>query len=196
MRTVTIERTYYTVRELQLHKGSGFDNAVTEFASDEVGYEDWSDEWASLKALDDAVGFGRDHHRHYRGGLDEVGDLTGKRAWAWLENVVLAPLRLPWGYMSAPGPLGQDRRKNARYKQRPGTVPPCPFTGYYTDEVLLDHLRGAFAAGMSVADAMLGAAATIEKVIEDEWEYRTSEEAFIERAENEVWEFLVTGQRV
>jgi hypothetical protein len=196
MRTVTIERTYFTVKELRSHPGSGFGRALDEYASDECSWQDWSDEWASLAALDKHVEYDRHRRLYWDGGLAEAADLTGRRAFAWLENAVLGPLRLPWGYMSAPGPLGVDRRKRARYRERPGTVPSCPFTGYYTDEVLLDSLRGALAAGMSVGDAMLGLEAEIQKVCDDELDYRTSEDAFIEKAEDLGWEFLVDGTRV
>jgi hypothetical protein len=196
MRVVTMERTYFTVEELRQHPGNGFVRALDEHFARECDWQDWSDEWASLKALDEHVGYRRQARWYHDDGLGDCAELTGARAWAWLENVVLGPLRLPWGYMAAPGPLGVDRRKNARYRQRPGKVPACPFTGYYTDETLLDSLRESLAAGMSVGDAMLGLEAVILKVCEDELDYRTSEEAFIEKAEEEGWEFLVTGERV
>lgn len=196
MRTVTIERTYYTVRELKMHPGDGFTRALDEYAQQECAWQDTSDEWASLRALDDAVGYRREARWYDDRGLGECAELTGRRAFAWLENVAIGPLRLPWGSMSAPGPLGQERRKHARYKQRPGTVPDCPLTGFYMDEVLLDDLRDSLRGGMSVGDAMLALEAKVQRVIDDELDYRTSEEAFIERAEDEGWEFLVTGQKV
>jgi hypothetical protein len=196
VRTVTIERTYYTVRELQKHPGGGFVRALDEYAQQECEWQDWSDEWGSLKALDDAAGYKRHARWYHDDGLGDCAELTGPRALAWLENVVVGPLRLPWGYMSAPGPLGQERRKHARYKQRPGTVPDCPFTGFYMDEVLLDDLRDSLRGGMSVGDAMLALEAKVQRVIDDELDYRTSEDAFIEKADDEGWEFLVTGQKV
>lgn len=196
MRTVTIERTYYTVQELKAHPGGGFVRALDEYAQQECAWQDWSDEWASLKALDDAAGYRREARWYHDDGLGDCSELEGARALAWLENVVIGPLRLPWGYMSAPGPLGQERRKHARYKQRPGTVPDCPLTGFYMDEVLLDDLRDSLRGGMSVGDAMLALEAKVQRVIDDELDYRTSEEAFIEKAEDEGYEFLVTGQKV
>ena len=186
MRTVTIERTYYTVRELQKHPGGGFVRALEDYAQQECAWQDWSDEWGSLKALDDAVGYRRERYWHWdHNGLGAVADMTGRRAFAWLENVVLAPLRVKWL------PIG----KRGRYT-RPGRVLDCPLTGFYMDEVILDDLRDSLRSGMSVGDAMLALEAKVQRVIDDELDYRTSEDAFIEKAEDEGWEFLVTGQKV
>jgi hypothetical protein len=188
MRTVTIERTYYTVAELQKHNGGGFDRALDEYAQQECAWQDWSDEWASLKALDKHVGYDRSGRVYaYGGGLDETADLTGRRAWAWLENVVLGPLRKPW--------IPTVGKRRDRYT-RPGKVPDCPFTGFYVDEVLLDSLRDSLRAGMSVGDAMLALESVVQKVCDEEMDYRTSEEAFIEKAEDEGWEFTKEGRRV
>jgi hypothetical protein len=181
---VTIERTYYTVRELKEQGGNGFYRALDEYAQQECEWQDWSDEWASLKALDALTGYTRDRYRAYRGGLAETADLTGRRAWAWLENVVLTPLRVGWLPIA----------KRGRYT-RPGRVPDCPFTGFYMDEVLLDDLRDSLRSGMSVGDAMLALEGKVQRVIDEELDYRTSEEAFIERAENEGWEFTGAGER-
>lgn len=198
MRAETIERTYYTVTELQgLLGGSGFTRALDEYAAAECTWQDWSDEWASLTALDKHVGYRREQwSRWATDSWGDTGALEGKRAFAWLENAVLGPLRLPWGYMSAPGPLGVERRKHAKYRERPGTVPACPFTGYYTDEVLLDDLRDTIRRGGTVDNAMSYLHGVIERLCEQELDHRTSEEAFIEKAEEEGWEFLIDGTRV
>jgi hypothetical protein len=196
MRTETITRTIFTIEELREHSEQAFTRAHDEYATSECEWQDRSDEWASLKALDDHVGYRRQARWYHDDGLGDCAGLEGARAWAWLENVVLGPLRLPWGYMSAPGPLGADRRKNARYRERPGTVPACPFTGYYTDETLLDSLRESLAAGVSVGDAMLGLEAVIQKVCDDELDYLTSEKGFIEKAAGLEWEFYATGEKV
>lgn len=185
MRTVTIERTYYTVRELQMHPGGGFGRAFDDYCQQECEWQDWSDEWASLKALDDAVGYARQYPSYSHRGLGDTADLTGRRAWAWLENSVLGPLRVKWLSIA----------KRGRYT-RPGMVPDCPFTGFYMDEVLLDSLRDSLRAGMSVGDAMLALEGEVQKVIDAELDYRTTEEAFIEKAEDNGWEFLVDGRRV
>lgn len=186
MRTVTIERTYYSVRELQMHPGGGFGRAFDDYCQQECSWQDTSDEWGSLKALDQHVGYDRSGRVYaYGGGLEDTADLTGRRAWAWLENSVLAPLRVRWLPIA----------KRGRYT-RPGRVPDCPFTGYWVDEVLLDSLRDSLRAGMSVGDAMLALEGVVQKVCDDELDYRTTEEAFIEKAEDEGWEFLADGRRV
>lgn len=203
MRTVTIERTYYTVRELKMHPGGGFTRALDEYAQQECAWQDWSDEWASLRALDDAVGYKRHARWYHDDGLGDCSDLTGKRALAWLENNLLADLRIPWAPMWVPTAhwrvaASKQRREFVRYGTcyRPGKVKPCPLTGFYMDEVLLDDLRDSLRGGMSVGDAMLALEVKVQRVIDDELDYRTSEEAFIERAEDEGWEFLSSGQKV
>ena len=195
MRTVTIERTYFTVRELQAHNGGGFVRALDEYARKECEWADFSDEWASLHALDKITGWQR---RDYHGAnWSDVWDMSGRRAWAWLENVVLSDLRIPW--------QGHRRRDVARYMKaypkgstayRPGTVEPCPLTGYYTDEVLLDALRDGIRVGSDLRQVMHELEHVIATLCDEELDYRTSEEAFIERAEEEGWEFLADGSQV
>jgi hypothetical protein len=191
---VTIERTYYTVRELQKGSPEGFARALDEYARQECEWQDWSDEWASLKALDEVVGYQRGYARYGATGMGSAEDFTGRRAWAWLENVVLADYRIPWEPISRPG----RRRKVAGYGShyRAGMVEPCPFTGFYMDELLIEDLRESLRAGMSVGDAMRVLQAEVVRVIDDEMDYRTSEEAFVEKATDLDWEFTSSGQRV
>jgi hypothetical protein len=181
---VTIERTYYTVRELKEQGGNGFVRALDEYAQQECAWQDTSDEWASLKALDDHVGYRRHARWYHDDGLGDCSELDGARALAWLENVVLGPLRVKWLPIA----------KRGRYT-RPGRVPDCPFTGFYMDEVILDDLRDSLRSGMSVGDAMLALEGKVQRVIDEELDYRTSEDAFIERAEDEGWEFTEAGER-
>ena len=184
MRTETIVRELFTVTELRELHPAGFARALDEHAQSECNWADWSDEQASLKALDDAVGYDRGYRHGYGGGLADTATLEGRRAWAWMENSLLGPLRVKWLPIS----------KRGRYT-RPGRVPDCPLTGYYTDEELIDALRESFAAGMSVGDAMLGLEDRIRKVCDDELDYRTSEEGFIEDSENNEYEYTRNGER-
>jgi hypothetical protein len=196
MRTETVTRTVFTAAELKQHFPAGFVRALDDYARDECTWADWSDEWNSLQALDDAVRYKRDHRRWYHrdGGLGDTAELTGKRAFAWLENVLLGPLRVPFGYMGAPGPLGVERRKHARYKERPGTVPFAPLTGFYLDDVLIEELRIRFRNGESVGEAMGALGAVTEEVCNREMDYLTSEAAFLERSSEEGWEFTEDGE--
>jgi len=66
---------------------------------------------------------------------DDAADLTGPRALAWTENHVYDPLCLPWE-----GSKRRDyRQRHIRYK--PGSIPPCPLTGYWADDRFLGMLR-------------------------------------------------------
>lgn len=187
--------TLFSADELAALPGSGFGRAFDYYCQEECRWADWSDEWASLRALDNHVGYGRNYPAYSHRGLGDSAGLTGLRAWAWLENVVLGPLRLPWGSMSAPGPLGQDRRRRARYRMRPGRVPDCPLTGFYMDEVILADLRDSIRGGMSVGDAMLALEATVQRTCDAELDSRCTEEEFLSRAADEGWMFTEDGER-
>jgi len=109
---------------------------------------------------------------------DATGELTGKRAFAWLENNLLSYLRIPW--------YGKERWKLSKYGSyyRAGMVKPCPFTGYCFDEDLLDLLKKALLQGDTVKDALLGLADETRFMLEKEAEYYMSEEAIKEDLEN------------
>jgi hypothetical protein len=49
---------------------------------------------------------------------------------------------------------------------------------------------------MSVGDAMLGASDAIQRVCDEDLDYRTSEEGFIEKAEDNEYEFTEEGKRL
>jgi len=195
MRTETIVRVLYTVEELQEQHPRGFDRAHSDYSQDEYAWADHSDEWASLREFDRVVGFTRGYRGDVWGGLSDHAELTGRRAWAWLENEVLADYRLPWKPITGSATYSAERRKNAKYRQRPGTIPPCPFTGYYTDEVILDEVRECLRSGGTVYDAVLGLEAAIQREVDRDLEYRTSEEGFIEWAANNDVEFTEAGER-
>lgn len=200
MRTETITRTVYTVRELQEHHPAAFARALETHNQRECEWDDRSDDLASLSAIDKAVGYSRGYANYGADGLGDAAEFTGRRAWAWLENRLLADVRIPWSPMWS-HPLdwrrkaSQKRREFSRHGMyyRPGRVEPCPFTGYYMDEVLLDDLRESLRSGMTVGDAMLGLAATMSRVCDEELDSRTTEDYFIERSEDLEVEFLSNG---
>lgn len=177
---------------------------------------DWDIPWQeetfdSLKALIEHAGFTlRDwslgaysRNNYIKVGIDDnVADLSGKRAMAWLENHVLGPCRIGWRPVTHPA-----RRKCAasirsyapyhppgsRYYCAPDMVKPCPFTGYVMDEVLLDALRKSLREGATVKDAFHWLADTVQDQLEAEVEHQQSREAFEQWAEDE--EFTADGKR-
>ncbi len=103
---------------------------------------------------------------------------SGRRAWAWLENQILAPHRIPWRPMHA----SAKRREYARYGHTysPGRVRPCPFTGYCADdEALLDDIRDSLRSGMTVGDALSALPDAVDKLNNNDVEHAASEEQFL-----------------
>lgn len=117
----------------------------------------------------------------------DAGDLTGKRALAWLENNMLAQYRIPW--------QGEQRTSVAKYGAwyRPGKVKPCPFTGYYLDDVIIDHLINRVAkCGDTLLEAFESLASVWQSALEDEEESARSREYFEDTWAHEQ-EYLADG---
>lgn len=183
----TIEKVIYTAQELREQHPAGFARAFEAHCQSEMQWADWSDEWASLKAVDKAAGWDRGYRAYWWAdrNADDVWSLEGRRAWAWLENVLLGPLREPW---RKPG-------KRSRWT-KPGHVPDCPFTGYYMDDVILDAIRdGLLRRGMTVGQVFAGLPDEVERVINGEIESRCDEDYFIERADDSELEFYENGEQ-
>ena len=187
----TIETTVYTVDELST---AAFNRARIDYAQT---YENLNadDDMSSLQAFVAAAGMrlanfeiGAYAHSSLRvDGNDDVLSMSGRRAWAWLENFVLADKRIPW--------TGSRRASVRKYgwAYRPGMVTPCPWTGYHMDEVLLDAFRESLRDGMTVRDSFAALADTIRRAWEEEYADSTGEEGFRELARANGWEFEEDG---
>lgn len=192
MRIETIERTLYTAAELQEMHPDGFERARQWYYEMEA-QDNWAgrEVWDSLFALWEAAGYvdmGEYRGGYLReGGDSDSADLTGARALAWFEHTLQEPYRIPW--------TGPRRREVARYgwPYRPGRVPPCPLTGVCYDDDLLNDLKADLVGGMTVLDALRALYANTERIVEEDLEYRTEPEQFIEAAECNEWEFTEDG---
>ena len=131
-------------------------------------------------------------HSYVRISFDQeaVGDFTGGRACAWLENNLLGDLRLPF--------RGPKRWEYAKYGEhyRPRIIKPCPFTGVCYDDDFLDELRKDVASGSTLRDAFKGLADRAWRIIEDEYESRQTVEYIEEMIEVNEYEFTKEGKRV
>lgn len=116
-------------------------------------------------------------------------DLTGPRAIAWLENNLLSRCRVPWK-----GPKRAEYRKYGN-GYRPGQIKSCPFTGYCSDEDLLDSLKKDIRAGSTVKEAFEALADVCRKILETELDYQNSAEYFEEHADANGYEFTEDGER-
>lgn len=75
---------------------------------------------------------------------DEVADLSGPRAMAWVENNIFSKLRQSWRPAMVPpnDKWASVHGKYSRRYARPDYVRACPLTGICFDEDLLDVFRG------------------------------------------------------
>lgn len=123
---------------------------------------------------------------------DEIKAFSGKRAFAWFENNLFNNLRIP--YTSYQIKTSQ-RFKLAEYGKsyRAGMIKPCPFTGLYFDDVILDDIKKSLRAGESIDCILNGLANLVQKTLENELDHQQSEEYFREHCDaNEIY-FLENG---
>lgn len=197
MQTISI----YSLSELNEAHPEGFKTAYDRWCDKGI-YDHgiaWQDETIdSLKALIEAAGAKLKNWSlgaYNRGNFISVDagdsdDLTGKRAFAWLENRLLSALRVPW--------KGDERKRLRKYGAfyYAGLVEPCPFTGYCADDNYLDALRERIAKGDTVKEALESLADTCAKLLEDELQYQLTEEYFIEQGDANGWQFTEEGQKI
>lgn len=198
MRTET--RVVYTAAELKAAHPGGFNRALKkhgEFICEDLP---WSRETrdsfkavfdrAGVKLRDWSVGAYDRADCRVEFGQDEAGDLSGARAWAWLENNLFGKLRVRW--------VGPDRKGLRQYGAAyyAGKIKPCPLTGYCADEDFLEALRAAVRSGDTLKAAFEGLADTWREILEREIEWQSSEEQFLESAEANGWEYYATGEMV
>lgn len=153
---------------------------------DGIGYEfPWGSEYrASLDAFetlapvrvkDWSIGYPRTYVRHEMAGryAEEIGDLSGVRAWKWLHSNGWAALANP--------PEGKS----------------CLFTGFCADEYLLDPIRAALANPASIGTlcALFGDCLhSWAKAYEADIDYHYSDEAIREDIEANEHEFYADGR--
>lgn len=194
MRVKTINA--YTAQELKEKFPAAFEKAHREFteSQDEIL---WQDETVGslLKLIKQAGYKVKDYSlgAYNRGNclrLEErpCDELSGKRAFSWLENEVLKGLRIRY--------KSPERWKQSKYGNRAGTVPDCPLTGYFADEVYLKALKENLRSGMSVKESLEDLESTCAKILEDELDAQNSEEYFLETSEANEYEYDERGDLV
>lgn len=121
---------------------------------------------------------------------EEAGKLSGKRAFAWIENNLLSKIRVPYY-----GNARQDLKKygNAYYA---GHVKPCPFTGFYFDENLLESLLKDIKEGSTLKTAFEGLAQEYEKTLNNEIEYVNSDEYIRQELRENDDNFTAEGNQI
>jgi len=182
MKTIKLE--VYSAKELKEKQPKAFEKAYERFKQDQyTSGLAWGDEM--LKSLKAVIELGGYRLKDYSLGdsscrgnfikLEErdCDDLSGKRAFAWLENNVLSKLRDKKGQLDA-GKL----------------------TGYCLDYDLVESLQKGIKEGSSVREAFMGLADTYVEQVDAEWEDQTSEERFMDDSEANEWEYFADGRQV
>lgn len=190
--------TEYDLADLKKQHPEAYDRAFQKY-QDNVHQRglSWGDELVeSFKAALKATGYtARDWEINNMSGSSylhvnsrDCDEFTGRRAWAWLENEVLGPLRIPW--------YGKRRWEVSKYGSayRADMVPPCPFTGYCDDDEYIDTLRDEIRKGSTVREAVEELARTAGRIVEREWEDELSEDRFVDWVEGNEVRFLEDGR--
>ena len=192
MRTETVN--IYKIEDLNEEQ---FETAHREYRESSFEIHWQSEILESFQAVIKACGYksrdwgiGANYHCYIRLNKTDCDDLSGPRAFAWLENQVLSPLRISFA--------GERRWKLAKYGKyyRPGMVSPCPFTGYCADDDLLDDLKDSIRSGMVIRDAVMALADKAGRILQGEYEDQMSEDYFRDMAEANGWEFYEDGEMV
>jgi hypothetical protein len=177
----------FTASELRAQFPSAFDSALRR-RNDSLSEIPWQDETLdSLKSLLKAAdiklrnwslgAYNRGNHISIAfPGDDATAGLSGKRAFAWLENNLLAQFRIPFF-----GKRRADVRRFGKY-YRPGMITPCPFTGMCSDDELIEALTKSVRSGDDLKTAFASLADTVAEMLEREDEANRSADSFSEEA--------------
>lgn len=205
-------RTVYTAKELKEKFPEGFDRAWQNFKNSQTDVP-WSDEIIdSMKGVFEAANIkledyeidGICGHSYVKFNMeDEVYNLTGKRAFAWLENNILSQFRVKWGIShiksriwDGGGIVRHVDRKDNYFIHFAGERKECPFTGYFADEVFIDALMKDIKAGSCLGDAFKGIADEAGKLRSEENDNQQAEEYFLEYADVNEYEYTEDGKLV
>lgn len=197
-------RTLYSASELKEKFPDAFERAHRDFCNDQTEIL-WDGEiMDSLKGIFSAANVNlRDYsidgicgHSTVKFDMEnEIFGMTGKRAFAWIENNLLSKLRIPQTSLSV---KTSKRRELAQYGSyyRAGMVKPCPFTGYCADDDFIEALLKDIKSGECLGDAFKGLADAAGKMREAENDYQQTEEYFLDHAEANDYEFDENGKRI
>lgn len=195
MSTVIKTRTVgYRVEELEVVFPKAYRNAYETYANDVAPYlEGWEGEIIdSLRTLSANAGvdlgrweidptysyctptFPGEEDYCYIPRKGHIARLKGARAMSWVENNLLSPQRVPYTALSR----SKMRQTYLKYgpEYRAGKVPPCPFTGVFSDDVLLETLLTSLRKGETLWDAWQAMIVECARLIEEDRVYQGTEE--------------------
>lgn len=124
---------------------------------------------------------------------DDVVNLSGPRAQAWLENNLLYKLREHRVFQNRIYRYDHDGNKPHTY-ERHGQRKTAPFTGYCADEDFLKCLEDAIKSGETVCDALKGIGEKARELFAQEIEGQLSEEYIKDTILANDYEFTEDGR--
>lgn len=189
MKTINI----YTPSELKEENPDGFERAHEWYKNNYCGDIPWTGEIIdSLKAIFKASGLRLQNWEIDVNGYsfvqfdmeDNVEELSGNRALAWLENNLLGDLRIKWipyGRIDKEHYFKSARATLSKYGQyyRPDMIHPCPFTGVCFDEDFIEFLQKSIKSGDTLKEAYENLASVASRLFEAEMNQAQSEEEFL-----------------
>lgn len=192
--------TVYSIKELE---DEVRERAISDYKSviDETFWDGASEIFDSYKACLDSLGVDLVNYSlgvYDRGTFakldinDNIKELAGARAFAWLENNFLKDLRITRAeYL-------KNRKNYFKYGSdyRIGHVKPCALTGVCYDEAFIESLIKEIKEGSTLEDAFNNLLYVCIKLLENESDYRSSEEYIIEELEANDYQFTEKGMRL
>lgn len=144
-------------------------------------------ETAGIKLHGYSLGIGA--HSYVSFSMDpDVSELSGARAFAWIESNLLSRIRVTRSeYLN-------NRKDYLRYGYRIGKIKACPFTGCYFDHNFLDTIDAAIRRGDTIGEVFqYRLVETYVSLLETEYEFQQSEQYIRETLIDNGCEFTVDG---
>jgi hypothetical protein len=148
--------------------------------------------YMGITVKDWSLGLGRSHMSFdiIDGTYDNYAlpSMSGKRLYAWFENNLFGLLRIPF--------TGKQRWEFSRFGKayRAGNVKPCPFTGVCYDEDFIQYINKSLKDGNDLETLLLGLPQEFKKLLNSEYDYRTSEEGIKEYLDSNDRYFTEEGE--
>lgn len=117
--------------------------------------------------------------------MGDAGELSGKRAFAWIENNLFGQFRIK-----------TNKKDFLKYGDgyRVGQIKSGPLTGMCYDEDFFDRLRGHVKSGMNLHDSFTALADDAARMIEDADDYRREDAQVDESITANEYEFTIDGK--
>lgn len=133
---------------------------------------------------------------------DETEELTGKRAFAWVENNLFYKLRYKAGIKYQKervwilDVVKHCTNPKGVFIYQIGYLKSCPFTGVCFDEDFIESLRNDIKNGCDLKTAFEGLATTYQKILNAEYDYQNSDEYISENLEANEYEYNEDGNKI